>query len=114
MAIGELSSRTGASVRALRYYEQHGLLRSARTAAGHRRFPPADVETVRRIRLLLNAGFPLADVAWVIPCFDDEGVQLDACVADRIHAHLLVVEERMAELGEQQHAIHRLQQLVRA
>jgi DNA-binding transcriptional MerR regulator len=114
IAIGELSSLTGVSVRALRYYEQHGLLHSVRTRAGHRRFAPADAERVRRIRMLLDAGMPLVDVSRVIPCFDDEGMHLDACVADRLHAHLRTIQERIDELGEQQHAVHRLQQLVAA
>ncbi len=66
--IGELSERTGVSVRALRYYEQNDLLNAVRTRAGHRRFPLADIESVRRIRLLLDAGLPpLAVVSQVIP-----------------------------------------------
>ncbi|WP_245788462.1 MerR family DNA-binding transcriptional regulator [Amycolatopsis marina] len=34
MQIGELSERTGASRRSIRYYEQQGLLRPARTGKG--------------------------------------------------------------------------------
>ncbi|MFB6640979.1 MerR family DNA-binding transcriptional regulator [Streptomyces chartreusis] len=47
MKIGELSSRTGVSVRLLRYYEEQGLLLSQRTAGGHRSY---DLCTGRRAR----------------------------------------------------------------
>ncbi|WP_199550512.1 MerR family DNA-binding transcriptional regulator, partial [Streptomyces sp. N35] len=36
MKIGQLSAETGVSVRLLRYYEEQGLLASARTPGGHR------------------------------------------------------------------------------
>ncbi|WP_344013572.1 MerR family DNA-binding transcriptional regulator [Nocardiopsis exhalans] len=38
MRIGELSRRTGASVRLLRYYEEQGLIGSTRSASGQRHF----------------------------------------------------------------------------
>jgi len=110
--IGELSDRTGVSVRALRYYDQNDLLNAVRTSAGHRRFRPADVESVRRIRLLLNAGLPLAVVSQVIPCFLDDGARLHACVSDYLRAHLQTVQARMEALDEQQGTIRLLQQLV--
>jgi MerR family transcriptional regulator, copper efflux regulator len=34
MLIGDLAARTGTTTRALRYYEEQGLLESERTAAG--------------------------------------------------------------------------------
>lgn len=112
ISIGELSDRTGVSVRALRYYEQNDLLDAARTSTGHRRFRPADVESVRRIRLLLNAGLPLAIVSQVIPCFLDNGARLHACVSDYLRAHLETVQSRMEALDEQRDTVRLLQQLV--
>ncbi|MGO2665462.1 MerR family transcriptional regulator [Mycetocola reblochoni] len=112
ISIGELSDRTGVSVRALRYYEQHSLLFAERTRAGHRLFPPDAIEAVRRIRMFLDAGLPLAVVSQVMPCFVDDGARLHACVAEYLHDHLDTVRERIKELDEQRDTIERLRQLV--
>jgi len=47
--IGELSARTGASVRMLRYYEEQGLLEPRRTGSGYRTYAESDVDRVARI-----------------------------------------------------------------
>ncbi|MFE6736007.1 MerR family transcriptional regulator [Microbacterium sp. NPDC057650] len=112
ITIGELSVRTGVSVRALRHYEQHDLIAAVRTTAGHRRFAPSTVEDVRRIRLFLDAGMPLAAVAQVVECFVDDGARLHACVADALRAHLDVVQQRIDELDDKRRTLNRLQELV--
>jgi DNA-binding transcriptional MerR regulator len=112
LSIGELSRRTRASVRSIRHYEQNGLLDAARTSAGHRRFTTDDVETVRRIRMLLEGGLPLFIVGKVLPCFTDQGARLDTCVSDYLRDHLLTVQERIAHLDQQRETITRLQNLV--
>jgi len=53
VSIGDAAERTGISQRALRYYEQVGLLTpSARTAGGNRLYSAADLERVQRIRTM--------------------------------------------------------------
>lgn len=112
ITIGELSERTGVSVRALRYYEQNGLLDAARSAAGHRRFDASAEETVRRIRLFLDAGMPLAVVSDVVRCFVDDGARLHACVADYLREHMRAVQQRIDELDEKRRTVAQLQELV--
>lgn len=114
LSIGVLSARAGVSVRALRHYEQNGLLPSTRTAAGHRRFSTESVESVRRIRLFLDAGLPLTVVSQVLPCFTDDGARLDACVADYLREHMSTLSERIEHLDAQRGTVQRLQQLVTA
>lgn len=58
MKIGELSERTGASIRMLRYYQEQGLLEPTRTAAGYRVYADSDVDRVARIRCMLSAALP--------------------------------------------------------
>lgn len=68
MEIGDLSRRTGVSVRLLRYYEQQGLLHPARSGHGYRVFSDGDVDVVGRIRLLLRSGPGTRDIRRVLSC----------------------------------------------
>lgn len=73
MKIGELARRTGASVRALRYYEQQGLLRPERRPSGYREFRTNDIALVERIQNLISAGLNTTLIAQILDCFDDGG-----------------------------------------
>jgi DNA-binding transcriptional MerR regulator len=68
MRIGELSERTGASVRSLRYYEAQGLLQSERTPSGQRTYDDGAVDYVHLIRLFLAAGLPSRRIREMMPC----------------------------------------------
>lgn len=68
MRIGELSTRSGASPRSLRYYEEQGLLSSERTTGGHREYGEEAVERVDRIRCLLGAGIGTDTIRRLLPC----------------------------------------------
>ncbi|MFF3654117.1 MerR family transcriptional regulator [Streptomyces olivochromogenes] len=76
MRIGELSRRTGASPRALRYYEEQGLLSPTRLPSGYREYGERDVMTVRRIRVLISAGLGTSVIAEIVPCVEDDTVVL--------------------------------------
>ena len=68
---------TGLGVQMLRLYEARGLLEPARTEGGTRRYSPDDVQRLRRIGELLDAGLNLAGVAMVLD-LQDENTQLRA------------------------------------
>ncbi len=72
MKIGELSRRTGVSVRMLRYYEGEGLLAPPRTDSGYRDYGPAEEETVRRIKMLGAAGMTLETIQQLLPVRDEQ------------------------------------------
>ena len=96
MRIGELSARTGASIRMLRYYQEQGLLEPERTAAGYRIFTEADVDRVARIRCMLSAALPagvvgkaltfLLDGRAVIPELPEERERLAATLQGELDA----------------------------
>ncbi|MFF4716301.1 MerR family transcriptional regulator [Streptomyces eurythermus] len=73
MRIGDLSRRTGVSVRLLRYYEEQGLLRPLRRPSGYREYLEDDVRTVQNIRTLLGAGLSTRTIAALLPCMVDDG-----------------------------------------
>ncbi|MEU3523869.1 MerR family transcriptional regulator [Streptomyces sp. NPDC038707] len=72
MRIGELAEATGTTPRALRHYEQQGLITSTRAANGYRAFDAGPVVRVRNIRRLLGAGLTLDDVRVFLPCLDGD------------------------------------------
>ena len=62
LTIGELARKTGASVRSIRHYDEHGLLTSVRASNGYRAFPVAALTQVRQIQRMIATGFSLADI----------------------------------------------------
>jgi DNA-binding transcriptional MerR regulator len=68
MRIGELATRAGVSVRALRYYEEQLLLTSTRTPSGQRVYPDSAVERVQFIQRLYAAGLSSKAMLDILPC----------------------------------------------
>ncbi|MEV8022730.1 MerR family transcriptional regulator [Streptomyces sp. NPDC086554] len=68
MRIGELATRTGVSVRALRYYEEQHLLASERSASGQRHYAERAVDRVRLIQQLYAAGLTSKSILELLPC----------------------------------------------
>ena len=79
MKIGELSRRTGVSVRMLRYYEGEGLLAPQRTDSGYRDYGPAEEETVLRIKMLGSAGMTLETIQRLLPCVKNNHPDFKPC-----------------------------------
>ena len=76
MRIGELARRTATTTRALRYYEERGLLSPQRRPSGYRDYDERSVATVHRIQVLLAAGLPSRVIAEILPCVVDDTVVL--------------------------------------
>lgn len=68
LTIGELSRRSRLSLKALRLYDELGLLRphTVDPATGYRHYRPEQAERARRIGLLRRVGMPLAEIAVVL------------------------------------------------
>jgi DNA-binding transcriptional MerR regulator len=70
MRIGEVAEGAGVSVRALRYYEEQGLVVADRSPSGHRRYPESAVERVKFIQLLYSAGLSSKAILQLLPFLD--------------------------------------------
>jgi MerR family transcriptional regulator/heat shock protein HspR len=64
--ISVAAEMVGTGVQNLRAYERAGLLEPRRTAGGTRLYSPDDIERLRRIAALLDAGLNLSGVAMVL------------------------------------------------
>lgn len=95
MRIGELARATGTTARALRHYEQAGLIGSGRASNGYRVYDGQAVVRVRNIRYLLAAGLTLEDVRVFLPCLDR-----DVAAASPSNKGLRVARQRLAILNE--------------
>lgn len=79
MQIGDLSKRTGISIRMLRYYEEEGLLTPARRASGYRDYGEAEERIAKRIRLLSEAGLKLETIRFLLPCVLSDRPDFEPC-----------------------------------
>jgi MerR family transcriptional regulator, thiopeptide resistance regulator len=65
--VGEVAALAGVTVRTLHHYDRIGLLSpSGRTAAGYRRYSPADLDRLHSVLLYRELGFPLEEVATLL------------------------------------------------
>jgi DNA-binding transcriptional MerR regulator len=102
MKIGELSRRTGVSVRMLRYYEGEGLLAPQRTNAGYRDYGPAEELTVRRIKMLGSAGMTLETIQQLLPCVKNNDPAFTPCNELRkiLAQQVSLIDERIETLSQ--------------
>lgn len=106
MRIGEVARQSGVSVRALRYYEQQGLLTSSRSPGGQREYTDDAVSRVRFFQQLYAAGLSSSRIADLLPCVDTGTTTADqrtmlagerARITERMDA-LRTARERLDEL----------------
>ncbi|SDM83939.1 MerR family transcriptional regulator [Allokutzneria albata] len=117
MRIGELSRRTGVSIRMLRYYDEQGLLSATRTGGGYREYDENAVDRVRCIRRLHSSALPTPVVRQVLStlCGDPEATgpllgvlerelagldeRIDRLTASRSHLVGLIEDVRVRTRG---------------
>lgn len=104
MQIGELARRTGTTTRALRYYEQQGLLSSDRNSNDYRTYDEGSVTAVRNIRALLADGLLTKEIHGFGACLRERDLSVEPPCDDAIATYLRrrdAVAERMEELTDQ-------------
>jgi DNA-binding transcriptional MerR regulator len=106
--IGDLSARSGVSIRLLRYYEQQGLMRPLRQANGYRIYAEDDVWLVRGIRALIAADICMAMIARILPSICEQNgtlIQCTAELADELRDERDRIDRRIGELVESKRAL---------
>jgi DNA-binding transcriptional MerR regulator len=98
MHIGELSRRTGLSVKTIRYYSDVGLVPEAeRTASGYRRYDAAAVVRLEFVRTLRELGLDIATIRRVLDSGEDL-TRVAAAHAEALGAQIRVLRLRRAAL----------------
>lgn len=108
LRIGQLAAQAGVSPRALRYYEQQGLLEAERTPSEQRTYPEAAVDTVRFFQQMYAAGLTSDNIATLMPCV--ESGHTDAAQREMLHRQHDRIRERRDTL---QAALERLEEIIK-
>ncbi|MCX4242858.1 MerR family transcriptional regulator [Paraliomyxa miuraensis] len=100
MKIGELARKTGKSVRALRHYEELGLLGSARSEGGFRLYGADELARVYWISKLQDMGFSLTQVQGLIATVESSGTAPEAMqsLREMFRSRLLKTREQVERL----------------
>lgn len=103
MRIGELAGQTGVSVRALRYYEERGLIQARRSVSGQRIYDPDVVERVRLLRRLYSAGLTSTTIASLLPCVDTPSTEVTLEALDVMRREHARISDQISELTATRH-----------
>jgi MerR family transcriptional regulator, thiopeptide resistance regulator len=100
-SIGELARASGLTVRALRHYDEIGLLTAGeRTASGHRRYTERDLRRLYRVRALRTLGLSLEEIAGVLADPADDLTAMGELLAAQLRG-LEAQAERVERLTHQ-------------
>jgi DNA-binding transcriptional MerR regulator len=98
MKIGELAERTGVSTKAIRYYENIGvLLEPSRSPNGYRRYGRGSVDRLGFIQDAKSAGLSLLEIQMILE-LRDSGESTCGHVIAGLEGHLAEVDRQMADL----------------
>lgn len=98
MRIGKLAEKTGVSTKAIRYYEQVGVLPEAdRAANGYRVYDSSSADRIAFIQDAQSAGMSLLEIQMILE-LRDAGESTCGHVIASLEMHLEEVNRQMAEL----------------
>ena len=66
MTINEIAKELNITKRAMKYYEEQGLIKVAKDSNGYRNYSEQDVETLRVISVYRKLGISISDIKKII------------------------------------------------
>lgn len=110
MRIGELATKTGLTVKALRFYERAGVLpEPTRRSSGYRDYDETALARLHFVKAAQAAGLTLAEIRQIIAVRDQSGPPCRH-VTDLLDAHAADLDRRIAELTVLREEVQRLRQ----
>ncbi len=101
LTIGQLAKYVGVTVRAVRHYHQRGLLAEpARDASGYRRYDAQAVLDLIRIKVLSDAGVPLAQVREVLDARPEHFARSVADIDEALRQQIRELERRRQRIAD--------------
>lgn len=111
MRIGEVAREAGVSTRALRYYEEQGLLGSSRTSTGQRSYSESAIERVQLIQQFFTAGLPSRTIQQLLPCVENGHATPE--VFEILEEERRRITNAMADLAAARDALDRMIEITR-
>jgi DNA-binding transcriptional MerR regulator len=108
MRIGEVASRSGVSAKAIRYYEDIGLvLPPRRLASGYRDYDESALDRLAFVRAAQAVGLSLGEIRGILALRDD-GDSPCGHVLGLLRSRSAELDRRIAELRSLRGELHRL------
>jgi DNA-binding transcriptional MerR regulator len=104
MRVGELARRTGTTIRALRYYEETGLVVPRRLGNGYRDYDPIAERQVAQIRELMTLGLTVEETRPFVESLANDDDVCAAAVAT-FRSTVTSLQARIGELTAQREAL---------
>src|SRR5690349_2031213 len=104
MRVGELARRTGTTIRALRYYEESGLVVPRRLGNGYRDYDPIAERQVAQIRELMALGLTVEETRPFVESLANDDDVCAAAVAT-FRSTVRSLQARIGELTAQRDAL---------
>ena len=99
LTIQEIARRSGVAASALRFYEERGLIRSERSASGHRRFPRSALRRIAFIVFAQRVGLSLAEIGEALSKLPAQRTPTGSDWARLSSSWSARIDERIAELN---------------
>ena len=98
LPIGVVAERTGLSTSAIRFYEEQGLVRAERNAAGHRRFRRSAIRRLSFILIAQRLGYRLEEIKEQLDWLPLDAAPTDAQWEELAQRFRIELDERIAGL----------------
>ena len=97
MNIGQVAERSGLPPKTIRYYEDIGLIRPARSENGYRAFQETDLHKLAFLGRARALGFSIEDCRKLLGLYEDESRE-SAQVRSLAQEHLSAIDDKIEQL----------------
>ncbi|WP_136441911.1 Cu(I)-responsive transcriptional regulator [Pacificoceanicola onchidii] len=97
MNIGDVAAKSGLPAKTIRYYEDIGLIRPARTESGYRTFSDSDLHKLTFLARARALGFSIEDCRTLLALYEDES-RASADVKKLAEEHLEQIDAKLRQL----------------
>lgn len=107
MNIGQVAERSGLPPKTIRYYEDIGLIRPARSENGYRAFQDTDLHKLAFLGRARALGFSIEDCRTLMSLYEDESRE-SAQVRSLAEEHLRAIDDKIEQLRSMRETLSEL------